>query len=96
MAAEQGRARPVVLTEDGAVDVVEAIARHEPVSTGGAGETLGTTERDGGGGVRIAMLDLPAECIRHSERGLYRFAGRVAMRVVSKGVTSMRVLTLRW
>lgn len=38
--AEQGAPWPVVLTEDGAIDIVEAVARHQPVSTGGTGETL--------------------------------------------------------
>jgi len=38
--AEQCSARPVVFAEDGAVDVVEAVARHQPVPTGGTGEAL--------------------------------------------------------
>lgn len=40
MAVEQGSARSVVLTEDCTIDVMEAIARHQSVSTGGAAETL--------------------------------------------------------
>lgn len=38
--AEQGAPWPVVLTEDGAVNIVEAVAWHQSVSTGGTGETL--------------------------------------------------------
>lgn len=49
VAAEQGSAGPVVLTEDGTVDVMEAVPGHQSVSTGGAAETLqGSTERDSG------------------------------------------------
>lgn len=40
MTAEKSAPWPVVLTEDGAVNVVEAVARHQPVPTGGTGETL--------------------------------------------------------
>ncbi len=38
--AEQGSARSVMLTEDCTIDVMEAIARHQSVSTGGTAETL--------------------------------------------------------
>lgn len=40
VAVKQGSAGSVVLTEDRTVDVMEAIARHESVSTGGTAETL--------------------------------------------------------
>lgn len=40
MAVEQGSARSVVLAKDCTVDVVEAVARHQAVSTGGTAETL--------------------------------------------------------
>lgn len=40
VAVEQGSAGSVVLTEDCTIDVVEAVAGHQPVSTGGAAETL--------------------------------------------------------
>lgn len=40
VAGKEGRSRPVVLTEDGAIDIVEAVAWHQPVSTGGTAETL--------------------------------------------------------
>lgn len=40
VAAEQGCPWSVLLTEDSAVDVVEAVTRHQSVSTGGTGETL--------------------------------------------------------
>lgn len=38
--AEQGSTRPVVLTKDGAVDVVESVPRHQTVPTRGTCETL--------------------------------------------------------
>lgn len=40
VAVEQGSARSVVLTEDCTIDVMEAIAGHQSVSTGGTAETL--------------------------------------------------------
>lgn len=40
VAAEQGSAGSVMLAEDCTIDVMEAIARHQSVSTGGAAETL--------------------------------------------------------
>lgn len=40
VAVEQGSAGSVVLTEDCTVDVMEAIAGHQSVSTGGTAETL--------------------------------------------------------
>lgn len=40
VAVEQGSAGSVVLTEDCTIDVMEAIARHQSVSTGGTAETL--------------------------------------------------------
>jgi len=40
VAGEKARTGSVMLTEDCAVDIVEAISRHEPVSTGGTAETL--------------------------------------------------------
>lgn len=40
MRAEQGSTWPVVLTEDGAVDIVEAVAGHQSVPAGGTGEAL--------------------------------------------------------
>lgn len=40
VAVEQGSAGSVVLTEDRTIDVMEAIARHQSVSTGGTAETL--------------------------------------------------------
>ena len=49
MAAQQGSAWPVVLTENGAVDVVEAVTWNQPVPAGGASETL---QRGGVGMVR--------------------------------------------
>lgn len=45
MAGEQVGTGSVVLTEDCAVDVVEAITGHESVSTGSTAETLEVTER---------------------------------------------------
>lgn len=44
MAAEQGSARLVVFTEDSIVDVMEAIPRHQSVSTSGTAETLQESE----------------------------------------------------
>jgi len=38
--AEQASSRPVVFTEDGAVDVMKAITRDQAVPTGGTSETL--------------------------------------------------------
>lgn len=44
--AEQDGAGPVLLTEDGAVDVMEAVSRDQPDPTGGTAETLrGAEER---------------------------------------------------
>ena len=43
--AEQGGPRPIVLTEDGSINVVEAVARDQPVSARRTGETL---EKDEG------------------------------------------------
>lgn len=40
MAVEQGSAGSVMLTEDGAVHALEAITRHQSVSTGSTAETL--------------------------------------------------------
>lgn len=40
VAVEQGSARSVVLAEDGAVDVMETVARHQSVPAGGAAEAL--------------------------------------------------------
>lgn len=40
MTAEQRATGPVLLTEDGAVDIVETVARYQPVPTGGASEAL--------------------------------------------------------
>ena len=40
VAVKQGSAGSVMLTEDCTIDVVEAISRHQPVSTGGTTETL--------------------------------------------------------
>lgn len=40
MVAEQGSAGSVMLTKDCTIDVMEAIARHQSVSTGGTAETL--------------------------------------------------------
>lgn len=44
MAAEQGSTRPVVLTEDCTVNVMEAIPGHQSVSTGRTAETLQQSE----------------------------------------------------
>lgn len=40
VAAEQGSAGSVMLTEDCTIDVMKAIARHQSVSAGGTTETL--------------------------------------------------------
>lgn len=47
MAVEQDSAGSVVLTEDCTVDVMEAIARHQSVSTGGTAETLQRSGKNG-------------------------------------------------
>lgn len=41
--AQHGPSGTVVLTKDGAVHVVEAIARHQPISARGTGEALEKT-----------------------------------------------------
>lgn len=48
MRTEQGGTGPVVLAEDGAVDVVETVAGDQTVSAGRTGETLedGTTQEN--------------------------------------------------
>lgn len=40
VAAEEASARPVMLTEDGAVHIVESVPRHQTVPTCGTCETL--------------------------------------------------------
>ena len=46
MRAEERSSWPVVLAEDGAVDVVEAVAWNEAVPAGGTGEALWARERE--------------------------------------------------
>ena len=45
VAVEQSGSRSIVFTENGAVDVVESVPRHQSVSTGGTAETLHRTHR---------------------------------------------------
>lgn len=57
VAVEQGSAGSVVLAENCTVDVMEAIARHQSVSTGGTAETLqGGAQWNYGSGMKVELI----------------------------------------
>lgn len=94
--AEQDGAGPVLLTEDGTVDVVEAISGDQTGPAGGAAETLrGAEERSRPGlspssrvrqnpGVRYLQVVHVSLCPHHHFAGRDRLAAAAAGAAVSK------------
>lgn len=97
--AEKSAPWPVVLTEDGAVNVVEAVARHQPVPTGGTGETLQREGQRKNGGRSCLMKQFKNEQQKHGPNCCLRalkylaFADSVGVGLYFQADVS---LTLRW